>query len=438
MNANRVLQSLTSSWKQFPRDALFFIAASCVNATGKAVMWPLTTLYVHNVMGKSYGEAGLVVLYQALCSVLGEFTGGNLYYRIGPKTMISGSFIISALTLYAIAFTDSWPLYITLVCLLGFTNGISMPSMNAYAGFRWKEHRRRLYNVMYVCNNAGLSIGAMVGGLVAAVSFQLTYVLTGTTTLLFAVFLFFFMKERALHSLESAEPAAAVKEDGRHGHDDARAAVQAEAVRMNLSSLLRNIRLYLFISVGSMFFWLSFTQWTTGVAPYIEEQGMDLKYYSLLWTVNGIVILAFQPFTNWIKQNFAQNIVRQMLVSALFSVAAFSFILFFHELYVYLIIGMVLATLGEMMLLPAIPTFFSERTGVNAPFYMGLAGGFANVGRMIGPLLFGHAFDLWGIGAVFFLGTLSSLAALVMFYIHANMNKDPDPVPEAAFRTLGA
>lgn len=62
--------------KKYPRDALLFIAASFVNSTGKAIMWPLTTLYVHNIMGKSYGEAGLIVLYQALCSVIGEIVGG--------------------------------------------------------------------------------------------------------------------------------------------------------------------------------------------------------------------------------------------------------------------------------------------------------------------------------------------------------------------------
>ncbi|WP_064745734.1 MFS transporter [Paenibacillus sp. UNC451MF] len=430
MNVKQASSAVRSVMQSFPRDALFFLTASFVNSTGKAVMWPLTTLYVHNVMGKSYGEAGLIVLYQALFSVLGEFVGGNLYYRIGPKAMISGSFTLSSLALFAIAFTDSWPIYIMLVCLLGFTNGISMPSMNAYVGFRWKEHRRKLYNVMYVCNNFGLSIGAMVGGLIASISFKLTYMLTGSTTLLFAIFLFFFMKESSLQSI--GDDAAIPEKEERKGTVSAR----AEIVQLNRGQLLRNIKLYLFISIGSMFFWLSFTQWSTGVAPYIEEQGMDLKFYSLLWTVNGIVILVGQPFTSWIKRRFAQNIVRQMLISALFSVSAFSFILFFHELYIYLIIGMILATLGEMMLLPAIPTFFSERSGVHAPFYMGLAGGFANVGRMIGPLMFGHAFDLWGIGSVFFLGTLSSLAALVMFYIHSNMNKDPDPVPEVKLRTL--
>ena len=430
INLNRLSLSTLPLFRSLPRDALFFLAASFVNSTGKAVMWPLTTLYVHNVMGKSYGEAGLVILYQALCGILGEMTGGNLYYRIGPKRMITGSFFVSSCAMFAIAFTQQWPIYLMLVCLLGFANGISMPSMNAYVGFRWKEHRRKLYNVMYVCNNVGLSIGAMVGGFVASISFSLTYMLTASSTLLFTLFLFVFMKEVDTRKAGEEEADGGSLTASRSG---SRHPVH---VPMNPWQLLRNVRLYLFVSVGSMFFWLSFTQWANGVAPYIDEKGLDLKYYSLLWTINGVVILAGQPFTSWIKRRFAKEIVWQMLVSALFTVTAFTFILFFHDNYAYLAIGMVLATLGEMMLLPAIPTFFSEKAGVHSPFYMGLAGGFANMGRMIGPLVFGHAYDLWGISSVFFFGTMASLAALLMFYIHANMNKDPDPVPKAKLGTL--
>lgn len=424
--------------KIYPKDALLFIAASFVNSTGKAIMWPLTTLYVHNIMGKSYGEAGLIVLYQALCSVIGEIVGGNLYYRLGPKLLIAGSFILSASALYGIAFTDSWPAYILCVCLLGFVNGIALPSLNAYVGFRWKEHRRTLYNLMYVCNNFGLSIGAMVGGLIASISFTLTYTFTGTTTLLFAIFLLFFMRVSGGEASNS-HPHSSQKTDKKSTIAEEKNPFIMEEAHLDRKSLLKNISIYLFISLGAMFFWFSFSLWSTGIAPYINEKGMDLKFYSLLWTINGFVILFGQPFTAWIKSRFAQTIVRQMFVSAIFSAMAFSFILFFHEQYIYLVLGMILATIGEMLLLPTIPTFFSERTGHYAPFYMGLSGGFSNVGRMIGPLMFGNVYDLWGIIPVIFLGTMSSFAALVMFYIHSNLNKNEEPVHGLSLRaeTLG-
>lgn len=42
--------------------------------------------------------------------------------------------------------------------------------------------------------------------------------------------------------------------------------------------------------------------------------------------------------------------------------------------YTGLIFAMVLATLGEMLLAPAVPVFLSNHGGLGAPFYIGLVG----------------------------------------------------------------
>ncbi|GMK42048.1 MFS transporter [Paenibacillus sp. CCS19] len=435
-----------SSLRKLPRDAVYFLAASFVNSVGMAIMWPLTTFYVHNVLGQSYGDAGMVVFFQSLFSVFGQLTGGQLYYRIGPKNMIAGSFVLAAVLLLLIAATDSWPLYIVCLSLFGFANGVAMPAMNAYVGFRWKAYRRELYNVMYVCNNFGVSVGAAVGGLVAAVSFSLTYAMTGGTMLLFAVFLFVFIRSASGdgggdgdHASAAEDGAAAVARGmNKAGKQQAEAGMrrtdEEDKPSYNRRELLRNVNLYLFLSLGSMFYWITFQQWSTGVAPYMEENGLGMDLYSLLWTVNGIVIVLGQPMTSWMKRTFANTIGKQMLLSSLFTLLACLFIFAFHAHYVYLVIGMVLATFGEMLLLPAILTYLSERTGANAPFYMGINGGLANVGRMLGPLMFGHAFDLWGVNAVFLLGTISALIALLLFNVHRHVNRKPEPRSEGTLR----
>lgn len=450
LRIRRLLPSFDlSSLRKLPRDAVSFLAASFVNSVGMAIMWPLTTFYVHNVLGQSYGDAGMVAFFQSLFSVFGQLTGGQLYYRIGPKNMIAGSFVLAAILLLLIAATDSWPLYIVCLSLFGFANGVALPAMNAYVGFRWKAHRRELYNVMYVCNNFGVSVGAAIGGLVAAVSFSLTYAMTGGTMLLFAVFLFVFIRGASAVDVSGAGDSTDDVVSGDAGTQNARgmdkvgkktdasARVKEHAVKhsYNRSELLRNVNLYLFLSLGSMFYWITFQQWSTGVAPYMEENGLGMDMYSLLWTVNGIVIVLGQPLTSWMKRmRLANTISKQMLLSSLFTLLGCVFIFIFHAHYAYLVIGMVLATFGEMLLLPAILTYISERTGDNAPFYMGVNGGLSNVGRMLGPLMFGHAFDLWGVNAVFLLGTLSAMVALLLFYVHRHVNSKPEPRSEGSLR----
>ncbi|ALS23490.1 hypothetical protein [Paenibacillus naphthalenovorans] len=89
----------------------------------------------------------------------------------------------------------------------------------------------------------------------------------------------------------------------------------------------------------------------------------------------------------------------------------------------FLVFGMIVCTIGEMLLLPAIPTFFSERTGKSAPFYMGLSGGFGNVGRMTRPTICGNVYDHWGVLPVIVIGTLTSAVSLLFFLMHASLHK---------------
>jgi len=397
-------------FQAYPKDALYFMAASFMNATGKAILWPLTTLYVHQVLGRSYGEAGLVLLYQALAGILGEFAGGALYHRLGPKRLIIGSMVLQSALLSSVVWTHDYWLFVLLISLNGFMNGIAQPSINAYVGFRWKEHRRKLYNAIYVGNNTGLAIGAALGGLIASISFPLTYMVTSLSTLAFAVFLFFFMQAKQ----EEESPAAAAAIPGSGG------VKREESVLRHLT----HFRIYLFLGLGALFYYISFTLWSNGIAPYLTERGYPLTMYSLLWTINGIVIFAGQPVTGWIKATVAKSLVAQIVMSSLCYALGLGFILGFHQTYIFLAVGMVICTIGEMLLLPAIPTFYSERTGRAAPFFMGLSGGFGNVGRMTGPTIYGNVYDHWGIVPVLLVGTCAAVISLALFLIHASLHKE--------------
>ena len=69
--------------ERLPRESYAFIAASLVNSIGSSLIWPLTTIYVHNALQRNYADAGLALFFQSLASILGQFAGGALYHRIG-------------------------------------------------------------------------------------------------------------------------------------------------------------------------------------------------------------------------------------------------------------------------------------------------------------------------------------------------------------------
>ncbi|MFS0880299.1 MFS transporter [Metabacillus niabensis] len=386
-------------FKAYPKDALVFILASFINSSGKALMWPLITLYVSSELGKSYGEAGMVILLQSLFGIFGEIIGGMLYYRLGPRKLIVGSTLASGIAILSIVFIENWYLYIVMMCALGMMNGITMPGVHSYIGFRWKEFRKRLFNIVYVCNNLGLAFGAAAGGLLAAISFQLTYVVTGVITIIFACFLFTFMESEA-------EETKQVNTGKILRHDAP-------------ITLLKDYKVYLFLSIGASFYWITFNFWGTGVGPYLVEQGYEISLYSFLWTINGIVILAGQPILIFLKRTIAKSINAQLITAAIFCTLGYTFLLLFHDHYNFFLLGMIVCTLGEMLILPAIPLYFSETTGRDAPFYLGVSGGFANIGRMFGPLIIGNLYDFFGIVSVLVCISGVSILTIIFFSLHA-------------------
>ncbi|MFF2482719.1 MFS transporter [Paenibacillus sp. NPDC058071] len=411
--------NLKQSWQKwlggYPKDALGFIAASFANAIGGSILWPLTTLYVHQVLGRSYGEAGMVLLFQALAGVIGQLAGGALYHRLGPKRLIVSSMIISGGMIGLVVFTREYWIYVIMTSLYGLMNGVAVPAINAYIGFRWPEHRRKLYNAIYVGNNVGLAIGASVGGLIAAFSFSLTYVITAVSTLAFGLFLVFFMQ---------AERRPAIRADGTGKVSIASSGEGSDTSGDEpLSKKLLAFRMYLFLGIGQMLFFVSIMIWNSGIAPYLTDEGYSLSMYSLLWTINGIVIFAGQPITNGIKRLLGGSLRMEIVASSVLCTVGYLFIAVWHDVYWCLVIGMIICTLGEMLLLPVIPTFFSENAGKSAPFYMGIVGGFGSAGRMIAPTIYGTMYDHTGIAPVLYLGAGASLLSFGIFVIHAYLHR---------------
>lgn len=400
------LSKLHTFYHSYPKEALLFILASFVNATGSAFMWPLTTLYVHNELQRSMGDAGFVLMLQSLAGIAGQFLGGALFHRLGAKMLIVGSLLLGALSQISILFTNDWYIYIALMSAVGFLNSVTMPAIQAFIGFRWKERRRELFNVVYVGNNLGMAIGTSLAGILASYSFSLTFLFNGISTFGFAVFFFIFMNRFASPETETLEISQTHLEKDESGW-----------------KLLLQYKLYLFLALGAASIWFANSVWGTGVAAFIDDQGMSAAAYSVLWTINGIIIFAGQPVTSWMKRTFAKSLSGQLITSAICYAAGFALMLFFFQDYRVLVLGMIISTFGEMLMNPIIPTFITEKTGNAAPFYLGVVGSFGSGGRLFGPLIMGYMYDDGGVSPVLLLATLMSLFATLLFFVHGTFHR---------------
>ena len=361
-----------------PRALWLLIIGMAVNVIGSSFLWPLNTIYIHDHLGKSLSVAGIVLMLNSGANVIGNLYGGHLFDKMGGYKSIILGIVISLFALIGLSIWHSWPEYIVFLTIVGFGTGIIFPSMYAMAGSVWKEGGRKSFNALYVAQNVGVAIGASLGGIVADYSFQLIFL---ANTIMYVIFLLI-----AVFGYKgiSAEP------------------VQQEHEEVNVKAVSRlNLQALMILCVGYLLCWVSYSQWTTTIASYTQEVNITLTQYSLLWTMNGAIIVLGQPILNGILKFFASSLKKQILIGI--GIFIISFIVSAQaSAFSGFLAAMIILTIGEMFIWPAVPTVaFVLAPKGREGYYQGIVNSTATGGRMIGPVLGGLLADHYNMSTLF-------------------------------------
>ncbi|TYR82079.1 MFS transporter [Priestia megaterium] len=364
-----------------PKSLWFLIIGMLVNVTGASFLWPLNTIYIHDHLDKSLSVAGIVLMLNAGASVVGNLLGGTLFDKIGGYKSILFGIVITLIALVGLVFFHGWPTYVVFLVIVGFGSGIVFPSMYAMAGTVWPLGGRKAFNAMYVAQNAGVAIGAALGGIVASYSF--TYIFLANT-LLYVVFLLIAVFTYRHISVAPSNQTNVLQEAGAIQH------------KQKFIALLT-------LCVGYLLCWLAYVQWQTTIAAHTLELNISLAKYSLLWTINGLLIVAGQPFIVPIVQKFAKTLKVQILIGTAIFIISFLIVLN-ATVFTHFLIAMIVLTIGEMFVWPAVPAVANELAPKGREgFYQGVVNSTATGGRMIGPVFGGVIVDAFNISVLFYI-----------------------------------
>jgi len=376
----------------YPPALVTLILSSVLMVSGFSMLWPLVTLYVHTRLGLPMSWAGVVLLIQSAANLGGNVIGGPLFDRWGGRRTVILGATAAALAAFGMALGHGLGPYLVATVVLGLGTGLIYPSINAFAAHVWPEGRRAAFNAVYVASNVGVAIGSMAGGLLAQVSFQLAFGATGAILLAYLA--------TVLIGLRG--PAFAPEAAGR-------SVAAPDAVRQKPApgGLLRLAPWLL--ALGLFLDWTAYVQWQTTVAVHMQAIGFPIARYSLLWTLNGLIILAGQPLVSYAARRLPAVKLQILLGNALFIL---SFLLLIGaRSYLAFVAGMALTTLGEMFVWPGVPAAADRmapqgRRGL----YQGLVSGAASTGRAVGPLVGGLLYDRFPTRTLF--GAMTAIFAL--------------------------
>lgn len=363
-----------------PRALWLLIIGMAVNVTGTSFLWPLNTIYIHDHLGKSLSIAGVVLMLNSAASVIGNLFGGSLFDKIGGYKSILLGICISLSALIGLTFWHGWPEYIVFLTIIGFGSGVTFPAMYAMAGMVWKEGGRKAFNAVYIAQNLGVAVGAALGGILADYSFELIFLANTVTYIIFLLIAVFGYKGISTDSAKQAnslQDAALVK--GR-----------------------KNLHALLILCAGYLLCWVGYVQWMTTISSYTQEIQISLSQYSLLWTINGTLIVLGQPLLNGLLKRLAATLKVQILIGIAIFIVSF-LIAGNASAFSGFLVAMIILTIGEMFIWPAVPTIaFGLAPKGREGFYQGIVNSTATGGRMVGPLLGGVLVDLYSMSVLFF------------------------------------
>lgn len=318
---------------------------------------------MHEYLHETLTIASLVLLINAISTVIGNYIGGILFDRWSPyKTMILGIFI-EVVTAGILIFQNGWPIYAIMLVILGFGNGIELTGINSYATLITSHHPSYVFNMLYFTSNLGLVIGTLIVGLI--LQFGISYIFL-TATIMFLIFLYI---------------ATVYYKNGA-------------SIRKSSASLQKNtlptftrmqIIVILFVFAVS---WIDYEQWQSNISTFMVSKGFTIQDYSYVWTFNAVLIVIFQPVLTYFDDWLYKHMLLRLNIGFVLYGVSFFILLFDRISYFTILFSMFILTMGEILAIPGVAAYVNDKVPIPLRGeYQGIVNASGSAGKAVGPLI---------------------------------------------------
>ena len=259
-----------------PRSVWLVQVGGVVNSLGNGIVLPFIVIYLHNVRGISFAEAGFAIAFGGVAALLAGLVAGSTVDRIGGRnTLLLGLLLQSAAFLLFPLIREPWQAF-ALLALEGAGTACFWPGQSTLlARLTPPTERHSAYALQRVSMNLGMGLGGVIGGLIATTSdpesFTKLFLLAAATFLVFVAVLSAIREPRVTEEEEREEAAAG--------------GYRAVTRDRNFVALLAlNV---LFVAVGYEVFAL--------LPPFAKNYaGVGERWIGMIWLANTLLIVIIQ------------------------------------------------------------------------------------------------------------------------------------------------
>ena len=391
---------------QYPREFWFLMFGSIVFTMGASLVWPFLSIYIQEKLDIPLRYSTLLISLRAFSGVLASFFfAGSFADRFGRRLLILVSLCGGFVYYLGLKFADELWEFALLMVFWGMLDIFYPVGINAMiADIIPSENRLEAYSILRIVYNTGYGVGPILGGIMAARSYDTIFLAAASGYALSFLFMLFFTKETLTGEIRSK--AAGRKED------------------YSISIVLKDRIYILSVFLNGMIYITSAGVFNLLSVYAVRNLGIPESSISIVFTVNAMMCVTLQLAV--IRLINGMRPMRLMCVSGLLYMAGVSSIALIDQVW-WFCICMAVMTLGELIMSPTMSDLAAKMAPENARGrYMSVLSLARPFGQGIGPALLGYVNDMiaprmmWVSGAMF-----AGISALV-FCIMDRKNKNPD------------
>ncbi|HET6821739.1 MAG TPA: MFS transporter [Anaerolineales bacterium] len=368
------LQRTRNTYNEYPRAFWIYNIIVFIDRLGGFMLYPFFALYLTQKYEIGMSTVGLLFGVFSISGMVGSALGGAIADRMGRKTVIIFSLILSSLSALGMGFAPTLGIFIAVVVLVGTLSSIGHPAHEAVvADLLPQEKRAEGYGIIRVVFNVAVIIAPPIAGLLIANSYLTLFIVDAVISLISATIVLFFLPE--------TKPQV-------HAHTKPETMKQTFA---GYGRVFKDTPFVAFIGVTVMMT-LVYMNMNSTLGVYLRDQhGLPEIRYGWLLSINAIIVVLFQFWVTRRLQNF-----KPMLMMAAGSLLyAIGFAMYgFVPTFALFVVAMIVITIGEMVVSP-----FQQSLVANfAPEdmrgrYMAVSGLSWSISFTVGPYFAGLILD---------------------------------------------
>ncbi len=259
---------------------------------------PFLAYYLTGVRGLSLATTGAVLAMSGAGSIVAQLVSGVLTDRIGRRAVLTFGMLANAAALIALGYSRGLPAIAAATLLFGMTIDLYRPASAALvADVVPPLDRPRAYGLLFWAVNLGFSVAMVLGGALARSGFAWLFWADAGTCLVAGVMAWLWLPRDRPRRARPAGPRPAP------GAGPAGTTPRARRWPARPAGFLGDPVMLAYLALTLCYCFVYLQSYTT-LPLAMRLQGLSPQEYGLAMAVNGILIVALQPWVSgWLGRH---------------------------------------------------------------------------------------------------------------------------------------